>query len=84
MELDLEADRKKLEFYKGKVGLFANIEYKISRNQIIRAVGKFSEIDSKGLILIQHLKVPEKSWRFHFSKIISEYFERINGGFNEK
>lgn len=73
----MESDEKRIKFYKRKIGLFGNFEYSLSNGKVIKALGGVAEVDDEGFILVQHLKSAEKSWRFHYSKIVSEFFEKL-------
>ena len=77
MESD-EIDSDKIDFYKSKKGLFATIEFKTSGvPPVTKAIGVLKEIDDQGYITIQHLKIPQSTWRFLYTRIISESFEPI-------
>lgn len=66
----------KIKFYCDKIGMFSNIEYS-TVGGVVRAIGRFVSIDEEGYILIEHLEDSKRTWRFHYSKIVSEYFEDI-------
>lgn len=71
----MELNKEDIEEYKELIGMFCVVEYNIGDN-IICAKGILDSVSNEGFLKIRHTRSKTKFWRFHLSKVVSEYFER--------